>query len=365
MFIRIATAIIIIIGIGFSYLHLTRNDSITKPTYIKGQNLSNVIGKSPEIEIRKLTLDNIFTDDHSWVNTMPKERKRILIATGDVIPARVVNMQATKLGNFKWPYENAADFLRKSDLTFVNLETPLIKDCPLSSEGFKFCGSDKNVEGLIFAGVDVASLANNHSGNFGTDALQYTKKLLESKGVAVTGVEGPIYKEINGLKFAFLGFNDIGHKQRDIEWTDENNISQDIQEARHSSDVVVVSFHWGTEYKELPDQRQRDIGRFAIDAGADLVIGNHPHWIQPIEIYKDKLITYAHGNFIFDQEWSLRTKQGVVGKYIFLDNTLVDVEFIPIQIENFGQPYFLENKAKQEIIEQMLLNSQKIAGSDS
>ena len=106
------------------------------------------------------------------------------------------------------------------------------------------------------------------------------------------------------------------------------------------------------------------LGHFTIDSGADLVIGNHPHWIQPIEIYKGKLITYAHGNFVFDQEWSLKTKQGVVGKYTFYDNQLVDVEFLPIQIENYGQPFFLAGQAKKSILESMKIQS-KIFSSSS
>jgi poly-gamma-glutamate synthesis protein (capsule biosynthesis protein) len=96
----------------------------------------------------------------------------------------------------------------------------------------------------------------------------------------------------------------------------------------------------------------------AIDAGADLVIGNHPHWIQPVELYNGKLITYAHGNFVFDQEWSLETKQGVVGRYTFYDTQLVDVEFLPVLIENYGQPHFLMGAEKQFILDHMYSESQ-------
>jgi poly-gamma-glutamate synthesis protein (capsule biosynthesis protein) len=102
------------------------------------------------------------------------------------------------------------------------------------------------------------------------------------------------------------------------------------------------------------------LGRFTIDSGADLVIGNHPHWIQPVEIYKGKLITYAHGNFVFDQEWSLKTKQGVIGKYTFYGKELADVEFFPVQIENYGQPYFLEEENAKVILDSMKAESEKL-----
>ena len=306
------------------------------------------------------SIDKIFSDDHSWIATLSGERIRILLATGDVIPARVVNIQETKFNNFKWPYEKTYDVLKSADITFINLETPLIKDCPLINNGFKFCGSDKNIEGLIFAGVDVASLANNHVGNYGLDAINSTVSLLQDNEILVTGINGAVYKDVRGIKFAFLGYNDIGSKQDGISWADEEKISTNIIEAKKTANIVAVTFHWGAEYKSQPDARQIHLGHFTIDAGADLVIGNHPHWIQPVEIYKGKLITYAHGNFVFDQEWSLKTKQGVIGKYIFYDNQLIDVEFIPLQIEDYGQPHFLTGNDKQKILDEMKSESLRL-----
>ena len=99
------------------------------------------------------------------------------------------------------------------------------------------------------------------------------------------------------------------------------------------------------------------MAHLAIDSGADLIIGNHAHWIQPLEIYKDKLIMYAHGNFIFDQMWSQETREGVVGKYTFYNKKLVDVEYSPIQIDDYGQPHFVEGEQK----ERMLKNLHKIS----
>lgn len=314
--------------------------------------IQNHQSKEQEYEISPVSLKKIFSEDHTWTATLSAQSKRILIATGDVIPARDVNIKTTKFNNFNWPYEKTADFLKNADITFINLETPLIKDCPLIDSGFTFCGSDKNIEGLTFAGVDVASLANNHAGNFGQTGVAYTKELLNKNDILATGIDGPTYKDVKGTKFAFLGYNDIG-VQSIVSQADLDKIQADIKEAKSKADAVVITFHWGVEYRNQPDERQKYLGHFAIDSGADLVIGNHPHWIQPVEIYKDKLITYAHGNFVFDQEWSLKTKQGVVGKYTFYDKDLIDVEFFPILIENFGQPRFLIDDEKRKILEEM------------
>ena len=96
------------------------------------------------------------------------------MVTGDVIPARAVNYQATMRNDFLWPYRNIAETVANADITFINLETPLIKNCPITQEGMVFCGSDKHVEGLKLMGVDVASIANNHAGNHGVRGLGET-----------------------------------------------------------------------------------------------------------------------------------------------------------------------------------------------
>ena len=299
------------------------------------------------------SLNNIFQDNHSWTATLSAERMRTLIATGDVIPARSVNFQTVQRNNFKWPFEKTADILRQADLTLINLESPLIKDCPLTNEGMIFCGDSRHLEGLKYAGVDVANLANNHLGNYKEEGIQSTIDLLKTTDILSTGTSEMIIKDIRGVRFAFLGYNEIGHSEPMLSWVDKEKITQEVKEAKTQANIVIVSFHWGVEYVEQPTERQRGLAHLAIDSGADLIIGNHPHWIQPVEIYKNKLIIYAHGNFIFDQMWSEKTRQGVVGKYTFYDNELIDVEFLPILIEDYGQPYFLEDAEKQSILEEM------------
>ncbi len=256
---------------------------------------------------------------------------RTIIATGDIIPARSVNYQTVTRNDFKWPYLKTADLLKKADITFINLETPLLSKCPLTQEGMIFCGDARNIEGLVYAGIDIVNLANNHAGNYGKEGIDSTINLLNANNIAVTGIDGATILDIKGLKFAFLGYNALSD-------LDEEKIKSEISMAKNKADIVVVAFHWGTEYTSEPDERQKYLGHLAIDSGADLIIGNHPHWIQSVEKYKGKHITYAHGNFIFDQEWSQKTKEGVVGKYTFKDKELINVEFFPVQINDYGQP---------------------------
>lgn len=302
-------------------------------------------------------------DFHIWTATLSAEKIRTITATGDIIPARSVNTGVMRRNNPFWPYQLVGRaffyYANEKNITFANLETPLLKDCPLTDEGMIFCGSSRNVEGLK-GKVNVVSLANNHAGNYGEAGVKETISLLQQHDIEVTGVNGALYKDIKGMRFAFLGYNDISKDQPGVSNANDEIIKKEVSEAKQKADIVVVTFHWGEEYRSQPDERQQYLAHLTVDAGADLIIGNHPHWIQPIEIYKGKLITYAHGNFIFDQMWSEETKLGVIGRYMFYDNQLVDVSFQPVRIEDFGQPYFLENEEKETVLRKMYEESKTL-----
>lgn len=283
-----------------------------------------------------------------------------LMVTGDVLTARTVNQKTVAMNNFHWPFEKTAEVLRSADITFINLETPFVSNCPIRTDGMVFCGDPRNVQGLQFAGVDVVTFANNHAGNAGKTGVEETMNILKNAGMQVIGVTGPAIREVNGIKFGFVGLNDV-EKYGFIADVTGDRLQQEIQQARTQSDVVVVQFHWGEEYRYQPTQRQRQLAKDAIDAGADLVVSNHPHWIQAVEKYKDTLIVYSHGNFVFDQMWSQQTREGIVGRYTFQGKTLVDVAFFPVFIENFGQPRWLEGKEKTRILEILKKESQTLS----
>lgn len=291
---------------------------------------------------------NVFIEVVKESSTTKKiNSKRVtLVATGDIIPARSVNVQAVNRKDFKWAFANIAPILSSADIALINFESPLLTDCPLTTEGFVFCGSDKHIQGLTYAGVDIVNVANNHFSNFGQEGIDRTKALLEQNNMLLSGLpEQPTYKTVNGTKFAFLGYNDIA-RYEGIANVDLELMKSQLTTANANSDIVVVSMHWGIEYVSEPNSRQKELAHFLIDNGADLIIGNHPHWVQSEEYYKGKYIKYAHGNTIFDQMWSEETKQGVLGKYTFENKQLTNVEFVPTYIVDYGQPT-LTNESKQ------------------
>ena len=310
--------------------------------------------------IPSITLESIFQKQNE-IDDLDENKIITLIATGDVIPARGANWPAVTGGDFTYNWKKTADFLKKGDITLINLEAPLIENCPLQTEGMSFCGDASHVQGIVFAGVDTVSIANNHIGNYAQAGIDETKTLLEANKIGWSGFGTLDIQKVKGTKFGFLAFNGIGVP------INQEALAKEIKTAKPKVDVLVVSIHWGDEYVLVPRKYGNiapddpiQTGHLIIDSGADLVIGNHPHWVQGIELYQDKLITYAHGNFIFDQTWSQETQEGVVGVYTFYENQIVNVKFHPILIDISYQPRFLSEKDGQHIIDRVKKSSLQI-----
>lgn len=316
-----------------------------------------------------LSLASIFDTPPDLKGIDPK-RMVTMAVTGDVIPARNVNEQVITRNDFLWPFRPTIDYLKSADLLFTDLEAPLVAGCARFNAGFKpFCGDPRFIEGLTYAGVSVANLSNNHLTNYGQPGTDSTIKLLTDHGIQPAGLGLIAHLTIKGVRFAFLGFNGVGAHIDPVE------LKREIALARPTADVVVVQFHWGQEYVLTPrstgDSIAPDdpkvIGHLAVDDGADLVIGNHPHAVQGVEIFKGKLITYAHGNFVFDQMWTPDPGQedprnGVIGKYTFVDRKLAAVSYQPIRIFEYGQPRFLTGAEGAAVMARMKLSTQMING---
>ena len=269
---------------------------------------------------------------------------RTILVTGDVIPARGVNYFATTRHDFLWPFRPTADYTKNADITYVNLETPLFAGCPVDpNSGFTFCGDARFVNGLTLMGAKVVNLANNHLSNYGAQGINLTTQLLEKNGMLTSGLGPVAVIDVRGIKFGFIGFNGVGRA------IDREGLKEGIARAHQLADIVVVQFHWGKEYERQPladphvptPDDPVAIGHQAIDWGADIVIGNHPHWYQGVEVYHGKLITYAHGNFVFDQMWSEETREGVIGTYTFYGTQLVGATWKAYRIYDYGQPVFM------------------------
>lgn len=309
-----------------------------------------------------LTLQELF---HPTYNLpVDPTRLRTVLITGDVIPARGVAYFAAVRHDYLWPFRRTADYTKNADVTYINLEAPLFTGCPVSpAESFTFCGDPRFVNGLTYMGADVANLANNHLTNYGAEGVTLTDKLLHQHGIQTSGLGPVAVIDVRGVKFGFIGFNGVGRA------IDKAALKAGIARARQQADIVVVQFHWGKEYERQPKADPGvptpddpvAIGHASIDWGADIVIGNHPHWYQGVEVYHGKLITYAHGNFVFDQMWSEETREGVIGTYTFYGTKLVAATWKPIRIYDYGQPVFMNAKDAATTLTTMEAASDQLA----
>lgn len=352
--------VVVILLINYFFPHLPEKNE-NKNSVVSRVRSDETIGFT---NFASLSLEELFLYHSPQDLPQKSSKKYVLIATGDVLAARTVNYKMVQQNNFKFPFAKTKELLKSADILFINLETPLLKNCPVTHEGMIFCGDERSVEGLKDVNVDVVNIANNHSYNHGLDGVNETVELLEKNNFLVTGNKKPAILDVNDKKFGFLGYNDIGTQEEGITWADIPTMEKEINDLKTKVDFVIVQFHWGVEYVYDPSQRQRELGQKAIDFGADLIIGNHPHWVQGVEIYKDKLITYAHGNFVFDQMWSQETREGVVGVYTFNDKYLEDVKFYPVIIEDYVQPRFANETEAKKILDAMKNSTKRISESN-
>jgi poly-gamma-glutamate synthesis protein (capsule biosynthesis protein) len=282
-----------------------------------------------------------------------KDRTASIIFVGDIMTSRTVE-QKMKIRGYDYPFSVVKEYLSSSDLVFGNLETPLTSGSEVGPGEVVFRSDPRVAEALTRANIRLVSLANNHSMNFGAKGIGDTFQYLNEAGIDFVGAGwdenmayAPKYFEMGGIKFAFLAFTDTDVLPPDsaievirpgVATMNLEKAKKAIQETKLNADVTIVSMHSGTEYTEFPNQRQINFAHGVVDAGADLVIGHHPHWAQPIENYKGKYIFYSLGNFVFDQMWSLKTREGKIIKVNFNQDGVADYEIKDILIEDYAQP---------------------------
>lgn len=276
-----------------------------------------------------------------------------LIAVGDMMLSRTVGAQM-RLKGFDYPFEKMRSLLGTGDVVFGNLETPITVG-PVVKPGSMVFRADPGVETyLAGAGFNILSLANNHLMNYGQRGLQDTLRLLEAAGIkhAGAGLDDTTARQAavvtaNGIDFVFLAYEardlvpasyEAAADRGGVALMDASRMTEEVRSAKKDGNIIIVSMHAGVEYTPQPGRTQIDFARAAIDAGADVVLGHHPHVVQTAERYKGKLIFYSLGNFIFDQTWSQETQDGLAVKLTFGGNELTKVDLMPVIIADACQP---------------------------
>ena len=247
----------------------------------------------------------------------------LLAAAGDVMLGRSVGVRLETEGA-DVAFAGVRDILEGAGITVANLESAVGVTGAPAPKAYTFRAPPVAVDALVLAGIDLVSLANNHSLDYGPGSLAETRALLAERGILSPGAgpnqaaaHAPAVIERQGLTIAFLAYVNVpvergGFDPRiwtatdeapGVAWLDIATMAEDIRAARTGADLVVVMLHFGLEWELAPSAAQREQARAAIDAGATLVIGSGPHVLQPLEPYGDGLIAYSLGNFVFDGFW--------------------------------------------------------------
>ncbi len=285
-------------------------------------------------------------------------------AAGDVMLDRGVKNRIDGDGK-DFIFEKTAGFIRLKDISFCNLECPVSTRGKRKAGGYAFRADPVNLSIVKKCGFKVVSLANNHMMDYGEESLTDTFKYLDAEGITYAGAgqnrekaRAFVIKEVRGVKVAFVADLNMptiveevpedpalpqpSQKRSMVELTAE------IKKAKLAADIVVVSFHWGVEYTHNPQAYQKRLARACIDAGADMVLGHHPHVMQGIEIYKGKIILYSMGNLVFDQVKVMTSRTFIFACEFFKNGTIKNAFITPVQIVE-NRPVFARGAVAQEI----------------
>ena len=322
-------------------IFILNNNPNNNPKIINSQNYKNI--KISSVEIPTTTI----------------------FFVGDIMLTRGV--QSSVSNNFNGDYnklfENVKEF-KDADILMGNLEGDVSDVGNNVGSKYSFKMNPSVLQALKNAGFDIVNFANNHVGDWNIIAFKDTLFRLDRNGILKTGAglneeEAKIVTIIkkNGVKFGFLGFSDVGPNWMEAKGDNPGillatnpKLEEIIKNAKERSDVLIVSFHFGEEYKTIHNERQEILAHKSIDSGADMVIGHHPHVIQDIEEYKGKPIVYSLGNFIFDQSFSKNTMRGMLFSATFENKNLIKTEKRIITLNKKYQPegIFTEEEVREK-----------------
>jgi len=272
--------------------------------------------------------------------------------------------------------KNIEPFVKRGDIAFGNLECVVsnYNIVPNKMKLFPMRAHPDTLEGLVSAGFNMLSLANNHIMEYGKEGLQETIDHLSGHGIKYIGISSSIENSrrlntltIKGVKFIFLAYCLVPDKTVYNINTNPEEIYRDIKDAKTFTDIVIVSVHWGKEFIEIPSPDQIQIAHQMINSGANLILGHHSHILQGIEQYHQGLIAYSLGNFVFDVNYLEELRSSVILECRFSRNGIVDYDLHPVYIDKHYRPVVLEGEEKNRAlltIKQLSSNLKNAARDD-
>ncbi len=306
----------------------------------------------------------------------PEDLNRV-IAVGDIMLAGSA-VPVLKINGISYPFRSSglAKLISTSDAAFANLEYPItMRQDRFMDKTYLFKGLPQTLAAIKEAGFTLVSLANNHIMDYGSQGLMDTIEQCDRIGLAHAGAGAddasagkPAVFVRRGVRYGLLAYSLTfppefwAKKDRAGTYHPHyTQIQNDIQKARPGADILMVSFHWGEELSSTPKPYQEALAHLAVDAGADMVIGHHPHVAQAIEIYQGKPIFYSLGNFVFGS-YSTKVDTGFMAELAYRGLRLQEVNLYPLIVCNHTtlfQPKLAEGPVARKIIKNLYRISKK------
>ncbi len=313
---------------------------------LENTNSVNIIGEAPN--------DEMVSYITGYITKKSESKKVDILSFGDMMLDRYMRNAINSRG-FDAIFENMRSIIKDKNIILVNLEGSFTSFTPkpLNPNNVQFTFDPAIVPKLKDLGFTHFGLANNHSLDFGLAGLNQNKDFLSKSGIDYFGEPNnkdaiSFIQSVNDMNIGLIGYHEFNNP-------DTSSVIQEIKSLKDKTDFIIVYPHWGIEYQTQFSRGQQVKAYQFIDAGADAVIGAHPHVIQPIEIYQNKPIFYSLGNFIFDQTFSKNTQQGLALNITLQDNSAT-YTLIPLESRNLI-PYIAEDNSRKTTLSNLAENS--------
>lgn len=303
--------------------------------------------------------------------TLPPEIT--LLFTGVIVPARCVQAAIDQRDNADYVYDEVRQLIKKADLAVGTLNATISDYPPHTGCIFTYVlvGDARNADALQAAGFDVMSVATNHIkncgiGDCGDRAFLDTLDNLRRVGILPVGAGNdlaealkPVVVTIKGVRFGIVSLGMVepmtfaGRDTPGIAVLDDDNLRAAIVKARKVSDVVIAMPHFGPEDSPIPNEYQLHYAQVAVEAGADLVVGNHTHVVQALQKINGIQVFYGLGNFVFDQTWALDHQQGVILQVRFQGKQYKGYKLIPTHVDGDGTVHIAGEQEAAEVLERI------------
>ena len=296
-----------------------------------------------------------------------------LLFTGVIVPARCVQATIDERDDPNYLYDEVRPLIQAADLAIGTLNATISDYPPRTGcvRTYVLVGGAENADALAQAGFDAMSVATNHIKNCGLsncgeraffdtlDNLQRFGILPIGAGTNLKEAEKPVVLTVNGVRFGFVSLGQIepmafaSEDRPGIAVLSEESLRAAIAAARQVADVVIAMPHWGPEDVVTPNWSQRSLAQVAVEAGADLIVGNHTHVVQALQNIQGVPVFYGLGNFVFDQTWARDHMQGVILRVRFVGQELLDYELIPTHVDGDGTVHLAGPEESAEILERI------------